>query len=118
MTACRCLFRSPILLRRHLSLSRLRLRRFLARVEHFSESIASSLVGVVEAEPRDRDGVRPHRPKVRALPGLDTPRLDAHPIIGSAPRIEPVLDAQKSRITQTLNRRYTHLHFRVFTTSL
>src|SRR5262249_5240092 len=37
-----------------------------------------------------------------AFAWLNTPRLDAHPIICPASRIEPVLDAEKSRITQTL----------------
>src|SRR4029453_4231667 len=105
MTACRCSFRSRIRLSRGLSLSRVRLRGFFGRVEHFGEFIASSLVGVVEAERRNRNEVRAHRPKIRALTRLGTPRLDAHPIICPAPRIEPVLDAQKSRIAQTLKLR-------------
>src|SRR4029450_12758180 len=118
MTACRCSFRSRIRLSRGLSLSRLRLRRFFGRVEHFGEFIASSLVGVVEAERRNRNEVRAHRPKIRAVTRLGTPRLDAHPIICPAPRIEPVFDTQKSRIPQTLNRVCPPLYPGGFTTPL
>src|SRR5262245_39076962 len=97
MTACGCWCRSPF------RLSRRRLREFLGGVKYGGELVACRLVGIVEAERRHRDEVRANRPKVRAFAWLSAAWLDADPIIGPPPRIEPILNTQKSRITYALD---------------
>src|SRR5215467_15489551 len=98
MTGCVC--SSPIPLR----LSRRRISGFPRAVKYRRKLIAGRLVGIVEAERGHRDEVRTDGPKIRALARLGATPLDAHPIIGPPPRIEPILDAQEPRIAQALRR--------------
>src|SRR5215831_13608436 len=97
MTGCVC--SSPIPLR----LSRRRFSGFPRAVKYRRKLIAGRLVGIVEAERGHRDEVRTDGPKIRALARLGATPLDAHPIICPPPRIEPILNTQKSRITYALD---------------
>src|SRR5215471_20339458 len=98
MTGCVC--SSPIPLR----LSRRRFSGFPRAVKYRRKLIAGRLVGIVEAERGHRDEVRADGPKIGALARLGATPLDAHPIIGPPPRIEPIVDAQEPRIAQALRR--------------